>query len=130
MWERRPWSGGSVVSKRERYWRDVVARGARSGSGIRAFCEREGVSTASYYNWRRRFDEAGEVKDGELPLFVPVRVGEESACAVASATGRGSTVAVGAAVEVALPSGVIVRVASGADRGTIADVLAALGVTG
>lgn len=106
------------MSERERYWRDVVARGSRSGSGVRAFCEREGVSTASYYNWRRRFDEADEVANGELPLFVPVRVG-----------GDGSPGEV-SAIEVAFPSGVIVRIASGADRGTIADVLAALGVTG
>jgi hypothetical protein len=125
------------VSERERYWRDVVERWSGSGFGVGALCRREGVSTVSFHRWRKRIAEAddavaasarsrgtGSRRNGEAvgegPLFVPVRVAAEEERSTAP----------GAAVEVALPSGVIVRVASGADRGTIADVLAALGVVG
>ena len=33
-------------------WREVLARFAQSGLRARAFCDREGISTASFYRWR------------------------------------------------------------------------------
>jgi hypothetical protein len=33
-------------------WREVLARFAQSGLRTRAFCDREGISTASFYRWR------------------------------------------------------------------------------
>jgi hypothetical protein len=33
-------------------WGEVVARFAQSGLTVRAFCDREGFSTASLYRWR------------------------------------------------------------------------------
>lgn len=45
-------SGGQT---REAYWADFLKRQAQSGLTIKAFCFREGVSTWSFYTWRRRF---------------------------------------------------------------------------
>lgn len=33
-------------------WREVLARFAQNGVPVRAFCDREGISTASFYRWR------------------------------------------------------------------------------
>lgn len=33
-------------------WREVLERFAQSGLTARAFCDREGISTASFYRWR------------------------------------------------------------------------------
>ena len=38
----------------EHTWRLRVRRQAASGLSISAFCAREGVSSASFYAWRRR----------------------------------------------------------------------------
>ena len=39
--------------KRQR-WPRELDRGQRSGESIRAFCQRRGLSEASFYGWRRR----------------------------------------------------------------------------
>jgi hypothetical protein len=38
---------------KERFWRRVLKRQARSGLTGRAFCRREGLSEPSYYGWKR-----------------------------------------------------------------------------
>ena len=39
--------------ERERVWRALVDRQRLSGLSVRGFCQREAVSAASYYAWRR-----------------------------------------------------------------------------
>ena len=39
-------------------WQALLARAARSDLGVREFCRREGVSTASFYTWRNRLGAA------------------------------------------------------------------------
>jgi len=124
-------------AERERYWRGVLDRWAASGASVTAFCEREGVSTASFYNWRKRLGGAAvDAKPSERadstdsdpplkrPLFVPVRVTSDEHVADSLPEEVGPPKA---AVEVLLPAGIVVRVADGAARGTIADVLSVLG---
>lgn len=95
------------MSERAVYWRGVVERQPGSGLTIAEFCEREGVSTASFYNWRRRLAESTPAQ----PSFVPLSV-----------TGA----AAGAWIEVVLPGAVTVRVPEGMGRQTIVDVLSAV----
>jgi putative transposase len=38
----------------ESAWREIVARQAQSGLTVLAFCEREGIKSASLYGWRSR----------------------------------------------------------------------------
>lgn len=58
---------------RERTWRGRLARQAASGLSVRAFCQRERLSEASFYAWRRTISQ----RDGEgkpvlrRPAFVP-----------------------------------------------------------
>ena len=72
----------------ERVWRERLRRFGQRGVAVAEFCEDEGVSTASFYNWRRRLrggdDKArdpshsrqagpGQSASGQA-LFVPVAV--------------------------------------------------------
>lgn len=94
------------MSDRAAYWRRIVERQAESGLSIVRFCEREDVSTASFYNWRRRLAE----EDDERSAFVPVHV----------QPGGGS------ALEIVLTGDVTIRVPDGTARQTIVDALAAV----
>lgn len=97
------------MSERAAYWRRLVERQAASGLSVARFCEREDVSTASLYNWRRRLaDEADE-----RAAFVPVQVRDDSR----------------SALEIMLPGAVTIRVPDGTARQTIVDALAAVEAT-
>jgi hypothetical protein len=123
------------MSQRERYWRGVIRRQGKSGQTVVAFCQREGVSTAAFYAWRKRLrEQAGsgtgrawesvqpEGSEGvphgngesSLPLFLPVSVSGDNAPAPAGV------------VEIQRGDGITVRVFEGASRQLIADVLSVL----
>ena len=95
------------MSDREAYWRDVLERQACSGLTIRDFCELEGVSTASFYNWRRRLAEPVE----DVPAFVSINVAQADARSP---------------LEIVLGDDVTIRVPEGTSRQTIVDALAAV----
>jgi hypothetical protein len=69
-------------AKKERRWRDVLARFARSGLGVRAFCRREELTESAFYFWRRelarRDDEHASGRRSRqaarLSDFLPVHV--------------------------------------------------------
>jgi hypothetical protein len=98
------------MSDRAGYWREVLRRQPHSELSVRDFCEREGVSTASFYNWRRRLAEAERVVDA--PAFVPISVAQQA-----------QTIS---CVEIVLSADVTIRVPEGTARQTIVDVLAAV----
>ena len=81
------------------------------GSGgvltVRDFCDLEGVSTASFYSWRRRLADHAE----EVPTFVPISVTQRETPPC---------------LEIVLSDAVTVRVPEGTSRQTIVDVLAAV----
>jgi hypothetical protein len=58
----------------ERAWRLRLRRQATTGLSIPEFCRREGVSTASFYAWRRRLAAPSATTPSEPPLFVPIRL--------------------------------------------------------
>jgi hypothetical protein len=126
--------------QKQSYWEDVVRRWREGGESVRAFCRVEGLRESAFYFWRRELarrgdrDAAGDGMRSQAraltavsrsstrissrrdprPSFLPVRVVESDA-----------TAAVGG-VEIVLPRGRTVRVPSGFDRQTLADVLAML----
>lgn len=59
-------------------WLDRVRRFARSKCSVADFCQREQVSVASFYQWRRKLaDMSTDLSDGRAPTrknFVPVQV--------------------------------------------------------
>ncbi len=58
----------------EHTWRLRLSRQATSGLSITAFCQREGVSTPSFYAWKRRLAPPRTATPGHPPLFVPIRL--------------------------------------------------------
>ena len=86
----------------ERIWRERLARYRRCAETVADFCEREGVSTPTFYAWKRRL--SGRAMNGQAarrgaPLFVPLAL---------------SPVAAG--VRIVLPGGAVVELPSGADE--------------
>ena len=60
-------------SSREGFWRAALARWAKSGLSIRAFCREEKLREPSFYSWRRTVAERDAKRDASAaPAFVPV----------------------------------------------------------
>jgi transposase-like protein len=92
--------------KPEPSWRDLIARWKVSGQSVAAFCRAHHVSQATFYSWRKRL--AARVRTAPAPAFAPVRVVPDPA------------------VEVILPTGLIVRVPGGIEPATVARLVTAL----
>jgi hypothetical protein len=58
----------------EHAWRQRLRRQTSSGLSIRAFCAREGVSSVSFYSWKRRLTIRSLPAAPEPPLFVPLQL--------------------------------------------------------
>jgi hypothetical protein len=84
--------GRSLLKEAE--WRARLARFARAGMSIVAFCSDEGVSTPAFYAWRRRLAVGtGQVADtgdarGTPGPFAVVRVREVAPEGVGSGGGQ------------------------------------------
>jgi hypothetical protein len=86
----------------ERIWRERLARYRRCAETVADFCEREGVSTPTFYAWKRRLNGHavnGQTARRSAPLFVPITVG-----------------AAAAGVRIVLPGGAVVELPPGADE--------------
>lgn len=63
-----------ALRRKEGEWRALLARYGTSGLGPGGFCEREGISAASFHRWRRRFQGGGArtqpVARHEAPVFI------------------------------------------------------------
>jgi hypothetical protein len=90
-------------------WRQRLLRFAQSGLSVSAFCDREGVSTPSFYAWRRRLSpQSPAAPDG--PRFLPIHL-------LSPAT----------PVELVLPSGPVLRLAPGCDLAFVRSLVDSLG---
>jgi transposase len=89
-------------------WQQRLLRFQRSDLSVSAFCDREGVSTPSFYAWRRRLrSHLPASSDG--PRFLPVQV-------LASAP-----------LELVLPCGVVLRLTAGCDLAFVRSLVDSLG---
>jgi putative transposase len=43
-----------AIRRSRAQWQALLARAASSGLSVSAFCRREGISSASFYQWRKR----------------------------------------------------------------------------
>ena len=137
--KKRVRQGGAA---RQTYWEEVMRRWRESSQSVREFCRNEGVRESAFYFWRRELAQRSQSTDAvrksrppasplttashsserassrhsSVPSFLPVRVVEDVAVEAASG------------VEIILAHGCTVRVRSGFDRQTLADVLAVLEV--
>lgn len=87
-------------------WRERFQRHRASGLAIKRFCEQEGVSSASFFAWRKR------LASQSAPMFLPVSVV--------------GPVQRSPAVELERTDGTVLRIFDGAHRQTLIDVLTAL----
>jgi hypothetical protein len=101
---RRPDSGT------RRLWEQRLEHFRRSGLTVADFCDREGISVASFYAWKRRL--VTDPAPAAAPRFVLVHV-------VASPPS--------APVELLLPSGLVLRLAPGVDLAWLRQLLGLLG---
>jgi transposase len=113
-------------SGKARLWRETVAAWRRSGQSVRAFCAARGLSEPSFYNWRRelaRRDLTPPEPAAAAPAlkFVPVHVLPRVAAPQGASPGDPP-----AALEVVLPSGLIVRAPAGVEPRLVAQLVAAL----
>ena len=102
--------GRARDERKERQWRRWIGEWQTTGLSVRAFCERRGLTVASFYAWRRVLQR----RAAEKAAFVPVQVVADAVADRASA------------VEVVLTDGRMVRVAPGFDTETLRQVLAVL----
>ena len=93
-------------------WRERLDRFDQSELTIADFCELEGYSTASFYQWRRKL-RVGE--RSQAPAFIPVDLdSSDLPCTVPGS------------VEISLPGGAIVKVPCGATMAEQRDLIAAI----
>jgi len=92
--------------ERREFWRQLLAQQEQNGVTVRAFCQQHQVSEYSFYQWRKRLAE-------QLPVKFALVETNHSAPAAAG-------------VEVILTTGERVRIASGADAGTVRLALSVL----
>jgi transposase len=95
-------------AEREQFWRQTVADWEKSGESVAVFCARRGLQATSFYAWRRTLRGRDGQQAPRRPTWVPLRVVPD------------------AILEVALPSGLIVRVPAGVEPSTAATLIAAL----
>lgn len=99
------------LSDREQLWRERVRRQQDSSLSVAEFCEAEGVSAASFYQWRKRLAAVDQSATAEAePLFVPVAV-------------RGD---VRESIRLELPNGLLVHLPGSIAAQRLADVVRAV----
>jgi len=115
-------------AEKERFWRRAVRRQRQSGQSIRDYCRENALREPSFYAWRRELRRRGNPSASRrrgrpgLPgggrrdaaAFVPLRVAAEigPACGVA-------------AVELAFPSGAVLRWPAPAEPAAVVALLTA-----
>jgi hypothetical protein len=66
-------SKGKWIQRNEAQWRSLLSRFSDSRLSVSAFCQREAVSTASFYRWRGLIERPGGGEGlavGSEPAFV------------------------------------------------------------
>jgi hypothetical protein len=62
---------------REKVWRQIVTRHAKSGLTVRQFCHRERLHESAFYFWRRTIQDRGPKRcTRKQPAFVPLVLGD------------------------------------------------------
>ena len=102
-------------TEREIHWQDLIDRQEASNQRIADFCQDEGISTASFYAWRRRLQFSGRAVPSQTPrsALVPVHIVPEPSLRRE-------------AVIVEWPCGIVMRVATGCDAATLRTVVVTL----
>jgi hypothetical protein len=98
---------GNRVALRQQ-WVERLQRFAQADKSVVAFCKLEGVSAQAFYYWKHKLQPPPPTA-ADTPRLLPVRLLNP------------------APVELALPSGVVLRLAPGCDLAFVRSLVAALG---
>jgi transposase-like protein len=93
-----------AVSARQNKWAELIRQQSRSNLSVNAFCREHGISDQSFYNWRKRLASSEPVRFALVDANAPVTNGD-------------------APLELILSSGDRLRIAPGADMGTLRTAL-------
>jgi hypothetical protein len=93
-------------------WAARLARFSAGSQSVVAFCAAEGISTSKFYHWRNRLARPATPPPARSPVVVPLRVSSAPAAPTP--------------VEVALPSGTVVRFPAGTTPEFLAAVIRGL----
>ena len=100
-------SSTPTAAHREQQWRERIARHAVGGMSVAAFCKQEGVSAATFYEWRRRLrqpDGRATAERAAPPVFVDL--GAMPLAEASDATPAGTL-----SIRLELPGGVVLTIA-------------------
>jgi transposase-like protein len=104
---------GSIIEDKTRakaeQWRECIAEQQGSGLSVKQFCKERGLSSWSFYKWRKQFREAGPVR------FALVERGTQ-----------GDQSATGGDLEIVFATGERLRIRSGVDDATLRTVIEVL----
>ena len=95
-------------------WQQRLERFRCCGLTVPAFCDREGISSASFYAWRRRLQHDPAPPASDALRLVPVRIAAPAA---------------GAPAELLLPSGCVLRLSPDCDLAWLRQLLSLLGIS-
>ena len=125
--------------EKERFWRDVLTRRSKTKLTVREFCRREGLRESAFYFWKRTIAERDQEAKRARPTKRTAAKSRRKSLGASSrsaSTGRRGVFlpvtvtrepfAAGPCLEVTSPEGWQVRVPSGVDPKSLAQVLDAL----
>jgi len=113
---------------KERYWRKALADWQASGLSAKRFCDENDVHYTGFMNWRKKLAQRDaemvrEVESSDTVGFAPVRVVGNESSSENSMVAKHAT-----ALEVVLPNGIVLRLASACPMKLVSDVVSLLGV--
>ena len=95
-------TAGSGARRSRGQWQSLIARAERSPLSVRAFCAAQGISTASFYLWRKRLGV-------DIEQVAPVAASFLDLGELAAHAGAGADDAGGWELELALGDGLVLR---------------------
>lgn len=63
---------------KQKYWKGLVEEWEFGDETQNVFCERKGISYASFTKWRHRFKKSSEHGDGDVQNFIEAKMNDDS----------------------------------------------------
>jgi len=101
-------------NEKQQFWQMVIETWQNSGMSVNKFCEAEGLTEGTFYNWRKKLAE-GRLQPNK-------QAAQNPSAFIELAMPKNDPVA----LELELSSGNTLRISSGADNKTLSDVLSVL----
>lgn len=117
---------GEIDREKQRYWQGVMADFERSGLSGQAYCRANGISYTAFADRRRRRSSQRQAhprgcapKNPKAVPFAELRVSDDTKSRTSDIVAGG----VGTALEIVLPSGITIRMASPSMLSTVLPIL-------